>query len=70
MYPDGVSEETDQVQKSNYEATQDHDRLIVERVAELADNRGVSRVQIALAWLLQKESVTAPIISTTKISHL
>lgn len=46
--------ETDQVQKSKYDATSDADRLIVERVAEIAEKRGVSRVQIALAWLLPK----------------
>jgi len=62
--------ETDQVAKEKYDATADTDRLVVERVAEIAEKRGVSRVQIALAWLLQKEPVTAPIIGATKMSHL
>ncbi|MFB5763551.1 aldo/keto reductase [Paenibacillus medicaginis] len=62
--------ETDQVQKSKYDAMADADRLIVERVAEVAEKRGVPRAYIALAWLLQKEPVTAPIIGATKISHL
>ncbi|UVI29094.1 aldo/keto reductase [Paenibacillus spongiae] len=62
--------ETDQVQKSKYDATADADRLIVERVAAIAEKRGVPRAQIALAWLLQKEPVTAPIIGATKMSHL
>lgn len=62
--------ETDQVQKAKYDATADTDRLVVERVAALAEKRGVPRAQIALAWLLQKEPVTAPIIGATKISHL
>lgn len=62
--------ETDQVQKAKYGATADTDRLVVERVASLAEKYGVPRVQIALAWLLQKEPVTAPIIGATKISHL
>lgn len=62
--------ETDQVQKSKYDTFADADRLIVERVAAIAEQRGVSRVQIALAWLLQKEPVTAPIIGATKESHL
>lgn len=62
--------ETDQVQKSKYDGTADADRLIVERVAAIAADRGVSRAQIALAWLLQKEPVTAPIIGATKLSHL
>ncbi|MEY8738431.1 aldo/keto reductase [Bacillales bacterium AN1005] len=60
--------ETDQVQKTKYDATADNDRFIVERVAELALKYDVPRSQIALAWLLQK--VTAPIIGATKISHL
>lgn len=62
--------ETDQVAKSKYDATADTDRLIVEQVANIAEKRGVPRVQIALAWLLQKEPITAPIIGATKTSHL
>ncbi|MDQ0227886.1 aldo/keto reductase [Metabacillus niabensis] len=62
--------ETDQVQKSKYDATADADRIIVERVAEIAEKHGVPRVQIAIAWLLQKEPITAPIIGATKKSHL
>ncbi|MFC0273839.1 aldo/keto reductase [Metabacillus herbersteinensis] len=62
--------ETDQVQKAKYDATADADRSVVERVAEIADKRGVARAHVALAWLLQKEPVTAPIIGATKTSHL
>ncbi len=62
--------ETDQIQKSKYDATADADRLVVERLAEIAEKHGVSRTHIALAWLLQKEPVTAPIIGATKMSHL
>lgn len=62
--------ETDQVAKNKYDTTADADRLVVEQVAALAQQRGVSRTQIALAWLLQKEPVTAPIIGGTKLSHL
>ena len=62
--------ETDQIQKLKYDASADMDRQIVERVAETAEKHGVSRTQIALAWLLQKEPVTAPIIGATKIAHL
>lgn len=50
--------------------TVDTDRQVVERVAEIAEKRGVPRVHIALAWLLQKEPVTAPIIGATKVAHL
>lgn len=62
--------ETDQVLKSKYDATADADRLIVERVASLAEKRGVPRIHIALAWLLHKEAVAAPIIGATKLSQL
>jgi aryl-alcohol dehydrogenase-like predicted oxidoreductase len=46
------------------------DLYVVERVAELAEKHRVPRIHIALAWLLQKEAVSAPIIGATKISHL
>ena len=62
--------ETDQVQKSKYDATAETDRQIVERVAELAEKHAVPRVHIALAWLLQKQPVVAPIVGATKIRHL
>ncbi len=61
---------TDQIAKSKYGAAAETDRAVVERVAELAEKRGGARTHIALAWLLQKEPVTAPIIGATKISHL
>ncbi|WP_339286534.1 aldo/keto reductase [Paenibacillus sp. FSL E2-0201] len=62
--------ETDLIQKSKYDSTVDVDRLIVERVASLAEKRGVPRTHIALAWLLQKASVAAPIVGSTKIAQL
>lgn len=62
--------ETDQIQKSKYDGTMDADRIVVERVASIAEKLGVPRTQIALAWLLQKETVTSPIIGATKIAHL
>jgi aryl-alcohol dehydrogenase-like predicted oxidoreductase len=62
--------ETDQIQKSKYDASAEMDKKVIERVAELAKKHGASRTHIALAWLLQKEPVTAPIIGATKISHL
>jgi aryl-alcohol dehydrogenase-like predicted oxidoreductase len=42
----------------------------VERLAEISEKYGIPRVHIALAWLLQKEPVTAPIIGATKLAHL
>jgi len=62
--------ETDRVQKSKYDAMADKDKLIVERVAAIAERRGVPRSRVALAWVLQKEPVTAPIVGATKLSHL
>ncbi|MCZ8517907.1 MULTISPECIES: aldo/keto reductase [Paenibacillus] len=62
--------ETDQAQKSKYDATAGVDRGIADRVTAIAHTRGVPRVQIALAWLLQKEPVTSPIIGATKITQL
>lgn len=62
--------ETDQIQKSKYDGTADADRLVVERLAAIAEKHGVSRTHIALAWLLQKKPVAAPIIGATKMSHL
>ncbi len=62
--------ETDQIQKSKYDSTMDTDRVIIERVAQLASRYGVSRAQIATAWILQKSPVSAPIIGATKNAHL
>lgn len=65
-----VRSETDQIAKTKYDATAKTDLRVVERVAGIAERHGVPRTQIALAWLLQKEPVTAPIIGATKIAHL
>ena len=62
--------ETDQIQKMKYDATSETDQQIVDRVAEIAAKHGVPRVHIALAWLLQKAPVTAPIVGATKTTHL
>ena len=62
--------ETDQIAISKYGSTEDADRLIIERLAAVAERRGVPRIHVALAWLLQKEPVTIPIIGATKFSHL
>jgi aryl-alcohol dehydrogenase (NADP+) len=49
---------------------QETDRIIVERVAEVAAKHGVPRAQVALAWLLSNPTVTAPIVGATKVGHL
>lgn len=61
---------TDTVQKEKYDESAEKDRIIIERVAEVAEQYGVSRVEVALAWLLQKEKLAAPIIGATKLSHV
>jgi 1-deoxyxylulose-5-phosphate synthase len=49
---------------------QESDYRVVDRVIDLAKQRGVSNAQIALAWMLQKPGITAPIIGATKPHHL
>ena len=62
--------ESDEFGKTLYAATAAADRKVVERVAEVAAMRGVPRAQVALAWLLQKPFVTAPIVGASKPHHL
>jgi aryl-alcohol dehydrogenase-like predicted oxidoreductase len=63
-------EESDEFGKSLYAKTAEADRRVVERVAELANERGVPRAQVALAWVLQKPGISAPIIGASKPQHL
>jgi 1-deoxyxylulose-5-phosphate synthase len=48
----------------------DNDRAVVERVAEIARRRGVPMSAVALAWMLTKPMITAPIVGATKVQHL
>ncbi|WP_333767084.1 aldo/keto reductase [Streptomyces sp. IBSBF 2435] len=59
--------ETDEFGKTLY---QDTDRHIVDAVAVIAEERGVTRAQVALAWLLRQPSVSAPIVGATRPQHL
>ncbi len=59
--------ETDEFGRSLY---QPQDRLIVEQVARIAADRGVACAQVALAWMLSKPVITAPIVGATKAAHL
>lgn len=61
---------SDQVGKNLYDETEGIDAIIAERVASIAQERGVSRAQIALAWLLSKSVVSAPIIGASRHEHL
>jgi aryl-alcohol dehydrogenase-like predicted oxidoreductase len=62
--------ETDRFGKTLYSRTEESDRKVLDRVGEIAERRGVPRAQIALAWLLDKPGVTAPIVGATKPNHL
>jgi aryl-alcohol dehydrogenase-like predicted oxidoreductase len=62
--------ETDQFGKTIYSKTADADKAVVDRVGEVAKARGVSQAQVALAWMLTKPAITAPIVGATKVHHL
>ncbi|MXQ48734.1 aldo/keto reductase [Streptococcus pneumoniae] len=66
---DTARSKTDQVAHDKYDSTEDLDRQIVARVAELAEQKAVSRAQIALAWLWQK-GIHSPIVGVTKEKYL
>jgi aryl-alcohol dehydrogenase (NADP+) len=61
--------ETDEFGRTLYDTTSS-DREIVARVGEVAAERGVSRAQVALAWMLSKPVISAPIVGATKMQHL
>ncbi|MGA3047942.1 MAG: aldo/keto reductase [Terracidiphilus sp.] len=62
--------ETDRFGNWMYSKTEAADRQVVDRLAELAEKRGVPMAQLALAWLLSKPVITAPIVGATKPHHL
>ena len=61
---------TDIFGASLYEASVEADRKVVEAVAAVAAERGVPRAQIALAWVLAKPEVSAPIVGASRAGHL
>ena len=60
--------EEDKYAKFKYEKTEQQDNVIISRVAEIAEKRGVSMTEVALAWLLTK--VTSPVVGATKMHHI
>jgi aryl-alcohol dehydrogenase-like predicted oxidoreductase len=62
--------ETDDAVTRLFAKSADTDRKVVDRVAAVATARGVSRAQVALAWLLAKPVITAPIVGATRLQHL
>ncbi|MGI8434253.1 MAG: aldo/keto reductase [Nocardioidaceae bacterium] len=61
---------TDRVLESLYTGMVEADRSVVEAVREVAEQRGIPRAQVALAWVASRPEVTAPIVGATKPHHL
>jgi aryl-alcohol dehydrogenase (NADP+) len=61
---------TDSFTQTLYSKTVDNDFEIIDRVKELAAKKNVKPAQIALAWLMHKPNVAAPIVGATKMEHL
>jgi 1-deoxyxylulose-5-phosphate synthase len=62
--------ETDKFGNWMYSRTEQDDQLVVDRLAEIASARDAKMATVALAWLLQKPAVTAPIVGASKAHHL
>ena len=60
--------EEDSYAKFKYDATAAQDNVIIDRVAQIAEKRGVSMTEVSLAWLLTK--VTSPVVGATKLHHI
>ena len=60
--------EEDSYARLKYDSTAQQDSVIINRVAEIADKRGVSMTEVSLAWLLTR--VTAPVAGATKLHHI
>jgi aryl-alcohol dehydrogenase (NADP+) len=65
---DTIRAKTDEYAHDLYYQPSDFD--VVDRIAEVARNRGVSNAQVALAWVLQQPGVTAPVVGASKMLHL
>jgi len=63
-------QESDMAAKRLYDATIDADRRVIDAVGQVAGSRGVSRAEIALAWVLSRNVVSAPIIGARTTGHL
>ena len=61
---------TDEYGKTLYQGHAEADRAVVDRLGEIAQAKGAPRAQVALAWMLHKSAITAPIIGASKMQHL
>jgi aryl-alcohol dehydrogenase-like predicted oxidoreductase len=62
--------ETDKFGNTMYGVTEESDKRVVDCVGQVAQQRGISYAQVALAWMLAKPFITAPIVGATKPGHL
>jgi 1-deoxyxylulose-5-phosphate synthase len=62
--------QTDQFGNTMYARTEEADKRVVDRLGQVAEQRGIPRAQVALAWLLAQPVVTAPIVGASKPHHL
>ena len=62
--------ETDEYSKTLYAKSEEADRAVVDRVTELSRRRNIPQAQVALAWMLSKPYITAPIVGATKPNHI
>ena len=62
--------ETDRFGNTMYSRTEEEDKKVIDRLAEVSTHRGIPQAQVALAWLLDKPEVAAPIVGATKPNHL
>jgi aryl-alcohol dehydrogenase-like predicted oxidoreductase len=62
--------ETDMFAKSMYSQTEEADHKVVDRLGQISEQRGVSRAQLALAWILSKPVINSPIVGATRPHHL
>src|ERR1700688_631952 len=65
-----IRTETDEAFGRLFAKTEDADRKVVDRVAQVAAARDIPRAQVALAWLLAKPGITAPIAGATQLQHI
>jgi aryl-alcohol dehydrogenase (NADP+) len=63
-----VRSKTDEYAQKLY--YQDSDFVVVDRLTEIAEKRGVPNAQVALAWVLAQPGITAPIVGASKMQHL
>ena len=62
--------ETDKFGKVLYRKSADADRMVKDRLGEIAAERALPRAQVALAWVMGKPEVSAPIVGATKVDHI